>query len=190
MREITTCYREMLCQAHAVMGNLSEIEYLNSRWEASLDEQRSSAVLLDDLLNAHDRLARSEGLYATALVALQRRLRQAESSHRHPGRLPELRRKRSEYARPGVGAAAPPPTRRTSAIGRRSQITAANPQSPHRRNRSTLETVTAAMRRRLLPTAVARRESARSVVADCVIRRAVARRLVDHRAAVLTVVGD
>jgi hypothetical protein len=59
----------MLCQAHAIMGNLSEIEYLNSRWEASLDEQRSSAVLLDDLLNAHDRLARSEGLYASALVA-------------------------------------------------------------------------------------------------------------------------
>ena len=68
VREITTSYREMLCQAHAVMGNLSEIEYLKSRWEASLDEQRSSSVLLDDLLNAHDRLARSEGLYATALV--------------------------------------------------------------------------------------------------------------------------
>lgn len=69
VREIKTTYREMLCQAHAIMGNLSEIEYLNSRWEASLDEQRSSAVLLDDLLNAHDRLARSEGLYASALVA-------------------------------------------------------------------------------------------------------------------------
>lgn len=69
VREIKTTYRETLCQAHAIMGNLSEIEYLNARWEASLDEQRSSAVLLDDLLNAHDRLARSEGLYAAALVA-------------------------------------------------------------------------------------------------------------------------
>jgi outer membrane protein len=69
VREVKTAYREMLCQAHAIMGNLSEIEYLTARWEASLDEQRSSAVLLDDLLNAHDRLARSEGLYATALIS-------------------------------------------------------------------------------------------------------------------------
>ena len=40
VREITTCYREMLCQAHAVIGNETEIEYLKSRWDASLDEQR------------------------------------------------------------------------------------------------------------------------------------------------------
>jgi outer membrane protein TolC len=69
VREIDTTYQETLCQAHAVVANLAEIEYLQSRWEASLDEQRSSSVLLDDLFNAHDRLARSEGLYATALVA-------------------------------------------------------------------------------------------------------------------------
>jgi outer membrane protein len=69
VREVKTAYRETLCQAHAIMGNLSEIEYLTARWEASLDEQRSSAVLLDDLLNAHDRLTRSEGLYAAALMS-------------------------------------------------------------------------------------------------------------------------
>jgi outer membrane protein TolC len=68
IREIDTSYQEMLCQAHAVVANLEEIEYLQSRWEASLDDQRSSTVLLDDLFNAHDRLARSEGLYATAVV--------------------------------------------------------------------------------------------------------------------------
>jgi outer membrane protein TolC len=69
VREIDTTYQETLCQAHAVVSNLAEIEYLHARWEASLDEARSSTVLLDDLFNAHDRLARSEGLYATALVA-------------------------------------------------------------------------------------------------------------------------
>jgi outer membrane protein TolC len=69
IREIDTAYQEMLCQAHAVVANLDEIEYLQARWEASLDEQRSSTVLLDDLFNAHDRLARSEGLYATAIAS-------------------------------------------------------------------------------------------------------------------------
>ncbi len=69
VREIDTTYQETLCQAHAVVSNLAEIDYLQARWEASLDEQRSSAVLLDDLFNAHDRLARSEGLYAAALAA-------------------------------------------------------------------------------------------------------------------------
>jgi outer membrane protein TolC len=69
IRDINNNYREMLCQAHAVVGNLCEVEYLTARWEASLDEQRSSSVLLDDLLNAYDRLCRSEGLYAAKLVA-------------------------------------------------------------------------------------------------------------------------
>jgi outer membrane protein TolC len=68
VREIETSYQETLCQAHAVVSNLAEINYLQERWEASLDDQRSSTVLLDDLFNAHDRLARSEGLYAEALV--------------------------------------------------------------------------------------------------------------------------
>jgi outer membrane protein TolC len=68
VREIDTCYQETLCQAHAVVANRAEIEYLHARWEASLDDQRSSIVLLDDLFNAHDRLARSEGLYAEALI--------------------------------------------------------------------------------------------------------------------------
>ena len=71
------------------MGNLTEIEYLKSRWEASLDEQRSSAVLLDDLLNADDRLARSEGLYATALVAYNVSFATLNRAHGHVGGLPD-----------------------------------------------------------------------------------------------------
>jgi outer membrane protein len=66
VREIDTSYQETLCQAHAVVANLREIEYVTARWEASLDNQQF--VLLDDVFNAHDRLARSEGLYAEALI--------------------------------------------------------------------------------------------------------------------------
>ena len=69
VREIQTTYREMACQANAVVGNQAEIAYLKARWEASLDDQRPAGVVLDDLLNAQDRLARAEGLYAAALVA-------------------------------------------------------------------------------------------------------------------------
>jgi hypothetical protein len=133
VREITTSYREMLCQAHAVIGNQTEIDYLKSRWDASLDEQRSSSVLLDDLLNAHDRLARSEGLYAAALIGYNEgfaRLNQATGTLVD---CQQLLRKRAEY---DAGRAAMPAlpdaeakTSRTPPIAN----AAANPQSPQRR---------------------------------------------------------
>jgi outer membrane protein len=132
-REITTCYREMLCQAHAVMGNQTEIEYLKARWEASLDEQRSSSVLLDDLLNAHDRLARSEGLYAAALVGYNEgfaRLNQATGTLVD---CQQLLRKRSEYVAAQESAPQPPQgearTSRTPLV----PSMAANPQAAERR---------------------------------------------------------
>ena len=132
VREITTCYREMLCQAHAVMGNQTEIEYLKSRWDASLDEQRSSSVLLDDLLNAHDRLARSEGLYAAALVGYNAgfaRLNQATGTLVD---CQQLLRKRAEY---DAGRAMMPPPDDEAKTSRTPPVadTAANPQSPQRR---------------------------------------------------------
>ncbi len=132
VREITTCYREMLCQAHAVIGNETEIEYLKSRWDASLDEQRSSSVLLDDLLNAHDRLARSEGLYAAALVGYNQGFAKLNQATGTLVDCQQLLRKRAEY---DAGRGSMPPgddetqTTRTPPV----PSTAANPQSPQRR---------------------------------------------------------
>jgi outer membrane protein len=130
VREIKTSYREMLCQAHAIMGNLAEIEYLSSRWEASLDEQRSSAVLLDDLLNAHDRLARSEGLYATALISYNAGF---ATLNRATGTLVDcqtIRRIDPAYARDRASTSqAPADSSGSAAVSKE----AANRQSPQRR---------------------------------------------------------
>jgi outer membrane protein len=133
VREITTCYRETLCQAHAVVGNQTEIEYLKARWEASLDEQRSSSVLLDDLLNAHDRLARSEGLYAAALVGYNEGFAKLNQATGTLVDCQQLLRKRSDY-RPAPSSAPLPPqanavTARTPPVANM----AANPQSPQKR---------------------------------------------------------
>jgi outer membrane protein TolC len=128
VREITTCYREMLCQAHAVMGNQSEIEYLKSRWDASLDEQRSSSVLLDDLLNAHDRLARSEGLYATALIGYNEGFAKLNQATGTLVDCQQLLRKRAAYVS-GENVTRLPPRN----DGNTPPSTAANPQSPQMR---------------------------------------------------------
>jgi outer membrane protein len=131
VREITTCYREMLCQAHAVLGNEAEIGYLKARWDASLDEQRSSSVLLDDLLNAHDRLARSEGLYAAALAGYNEGFAKLNQATGTLVDCQQLLRKREEYDA-GRGWAPPDAeakTTRTPPV----PITAANPQAPQRR---------------------------------------------------------
>jgi outer membrane protein len=130
VREIKTSYQETLCQAHAVIGNIAEIEYLKARWEASLDEQRSSAVLLDDLLNAHDRLARSEGLYATALVAYNVGF---ANLNRATGTLVDfqtVQRLTPGYARNQASGAALPPDAEPPQESTSISNTAANPPSP------------------------------------------------------------
>ena len=133
VREITTCYREMLCQAHAVIGNETEIEYLKSRWDASLDEQRSSSVLLDDLLNAHDRLARSEGLYAAALVGYNQGFAKLNQATGTLVDCQQLCARRAEYDA-GRGSMPAPPDDETRPRARPPfPATAANPQSPQRR---------------------------------------------------------
>ncbi len=130
VREITTCYREMLCQAHAVMGNESEIGYLKARWEASLDEQRSSSVLLDDLLNAHDRLARSEGLYSAALAGYNEGFAKLNQATGTLVDCQQLLRKRAEY---DAGRELTPPPAADDARTSRAPPVAANPQSPQNR---------------------------------------------------------
>jgi outer membrane protein TolC len=67
IRDIDTSYRETICQAHAVVANQREIDLLEPRRDSPIDE-RTKSFILEDLLNAYDRLARSEALYATYLV--------------------------------------------------------------------------------------------------------------------------
>jgi hypothetical protein len=133
VREITTCYREMLCQAHAILGNETEIAYLKSRWDASLDEQRSSSVLLDDLLNAHDRLARSEGLYAAALVGYNQGFAKLNQATGTLVDCQQLLRSRAEYDAGRAEVQELPDDQAQTSRTPPVDATAANPQSPQRR---------------------------------------------------------
>jgi outer membrane protein TolC len=68
VREIETAHREMISHSHAIGGGEAEIEYLNNRWRLLPGDQQTAGLVLDDLLNAQERLSRSEASYVSAIV--------------------------------------------------------------------------------------------------------------------------
>ena len=68
VREIETAHREMISHAHAIVGGEAEIEYLTNRWRLLPGDQQTAGLVLDDLLNAQERLSRSEASYAMPMV--------------------------------------------------------------------------------------------------------------------------
>jgi outer membrane protein TolC len=71
VREVETTHREMISKYHAMEADRAEIDYLTSRWKQLPREGQAAGVVLDDLLEAQERLAVSEHGFATALVAHQ-----------------------------------------------------------------------------------------------------------------------
>ena len=69
VREIATAHREMMSHYHAIAGGEAEIEHLERRWRLLPGDQQAAGIVLDDLLNAQERLSRAEASYAGALVA-------------------------------------------------------------------------------------------------------------------------
>jgi hypothetical protein len=69
VREVTTAHREMISHYHAILGSEAEIEHLEQRWRLLPGDQPAAGIVLDDLLNAQERLARAEASYADTLVA-------------------------------------------------------------------------------------------------------------------------
>jgi len=69
VREIATAHREMASHYHAIRGGEAEIEHLENRWRLLPGDQQSAGIVLDDLLNAQERLNRAEASYAGSLVA-------------------------------------------------------------------------------------------------------------------------
>ena len=65
VREIETVVGEMTSQLQAIQAGEEEIDYLKSRWELLAGDQQLAGVMLDDLLNAQERLARSEASYVS-----------------------------------------------------------------------------------------------------------------------------
>jgi outer membrane protein TolC len=68
VREVETAHREMMSHYHAIQGGEAEIEELQRRWRLLPGDQPAAGIVLDDLLQAQERLNRAEGSYAELLV--------------------------------------------------------------------------------------------------------------------------
>jgi outer membrane protein TolC len=69
VREVETSYRQMLAKYRAMVAAQANLDYLDRRWEALPGDDRSASFLLEDLLDAQDRLALEEFGFAQAQVA-------------------------------------------------------------------------------------------------------------------------
>ena len=52
VREVVTCYREVVSRYHAMAANEAEIAYLGERWRLLPGDDLAAGVMLDDLLSA------------------------------------------------------------------------------------------------------------------------------------------
>jgi hypothetical protein len=66
VREVVTTYREMISKYRAMQADQAEIEYLDSRWRLLSGDQQLAGVVLNDLLDAQERLADAEYDFAAA----------------------------------------------------------------------------------------------------------------------------
>lgn len=67
-REVDTAYREMQAKMDAMIAADADTRYWQRRWEALPGDDRSASLLLDDLLDAQDRLAFAERAFAQGQV--------------------------------------------------------------------------------------------------------------------------
>ena len=72
VREIHTAYREMVSKQRSVHAADAEVQYLDERWRMLPTPQDSAVLLLENLLDAQQRLGSEESAYATAQVAYAR----------------------------------------------------------------------------------------------------------------------
>jgi len=79
VREVDTAYRELQSKFHSMVAAESDAGYLQRRWELLPGDDRSASFLLEDLLDAQDRLsveesgfAKSQVEYALSLTRLNR----------------------------------------------------------------------------------------------------------------------
>jgi outer membrane protein TolC len=68
VRETQTAYGEMVVKKHAIDAAMREIAYLEQRWQLLPDRNDSPVLLLEDLLDAQERLADEERAFVTAQV--------------------------------------------------------------------------------------------------------------------------
>lgn len=68
VRDVDTTYRELQSKFHSMSAAELDAEYLQKRWEMLPSDDRSASFLLEDLLDAQDRLAAEESGFAAAQV--------------------------------------------------------------------------------------------------------------------------
>jgi outer membrane protein TolC len=69
VREVQTSYQQMVARYRAMVAAQANLDYLDHRWESLPGDDRSASFLLEDLLDAQDRLALEEFGFAQAQVA-------------------------------------------------------------------------------------------------------------------------
>ena len=68
VREVETSYRHLQAKYQSMLGAESDAQYLHRRWESLPGDDRAASFLLEDLLDAQDRLAFEESGFALAQV--------------------------------------------------------------------------------------------------------------------------
>ncbi len=69
VRETQTAFDEMATKKQAIEAAEAEVDYLQQRWEILPDPNESAILLIEDLLDAQERLADEERAFITAQVA-------------------------------------------------------------------------------------------------------------------------
>jgi outer membrane protein TolC len=79
VRDVRTAHRELQAKFEAMAANVADVRYLRQRWKLLPGDDRSASLLLEDILNAQDRLVEEETSflraqvdYATSLAKLRR----------------------------------------------------------------------------------------------------------------------
>ncbi len=74
VREVQTAFREIKAMHEAMQAAAHEVEYLTKRWQVLSGEDRSAALILEDLLAAQDRLAIEELQYVQSQIVYSQSL--------------------------------------------------------------------------------------------------------------------
>ena len=69
LREVETSHREMQARLESMRAAQVDVQYLLERWRLLPGDDRSASFLLEDLLDAQDRLTTEEGRYLDSQVA-------------------------------------------------------------------------------------------------------------------------
>lgn len=68
VREVDTSYKEMSSRDEAMAASELDLEYFHKRWELTPGDDRSASFLLEDILEAQDRVAAQESNFAQSQV--------------------------------------------------------------------------------------------------------------------------